>query len=163
MRFVAYLIWSLLLLSYTSVMAEPKEKVFNESYYHKNKTLRSSKDQLDQLFGLKTHGLDSVALIRGLLIESAFHNIQIPWYIENQGKEFVDFRWDYGKDFILVRIEFNAKHYQINHLYSIDGTSCSSHHNGICYSAGSNYFKYLSRLESNIRQTIAFHKKGRHL
>ncbi len=144
-----------------SVNAAPQNKTLNTNLFHKNKSLRPKKQTLNTVFGRKAHGQTAVSMARGIILEAGFNNEDIKWFIEQQGEGFIDLRWDYDKSWIVVRIDFDEEHLQINHRFSNKDYKCYRLDNGICYAAGNSYYKVLQRLSSSLDKFIQAQQTGR--
>jgi len=97
------------------------------------------------------HTLPSTNHIRAALLDATYNNKKLRWTFEEEGEDFLIVRWDYAKETIIVRIEYNNELIQIKYLDASEEYECEQAFQGICYQNNDdNYFEYVARLRKSI-------------
>ena len=150
---VAFIL-SLLGISFAN--ASPIKLVIND---HDNK--KNAKEKL--IFSAHKeipHNL-SIAKLRFALLEAAISNIKIKWVLEEEGENYMLFRWDYRGDAIISRVEFNESLIQMKYENAFGDFVCKKNVKGICYkNYDSDYYLYMKRFRTSILDTIKAYQRG---
>ncbi len=94
--------------------------------------------------------------VRLAVLQATFNNKKIRWLLEEDGNDYLIVRWDYGRDVILTKIEYNEKYVQMKYIDGGIGFDCVKNIEGICYwNENKDYYSYMKRLKQNLIRYIA--------
>jgi len=113
-----------------------------------------SVSKLEAAHGAITHEL-SLGEAKLAILRATITNRKVKWILEEEGKDYMVFRWDYSRQTIYTRIEYNEKYVQMKYAGASEGFLCDINIDGICYDNESRkYYSYMHRLKKSLTKVL---------
>ena len=123
-----------------SIDQEQKSKV-------KDKYIRAAHE-------LIKHNL-SVDEARFTILNAALNNKGVKWILEQDGDTYLVLRWDYGKEVIFSKVEYDSQFIQLKYFDASDDFKCINNIDGICYrNQNKDYYAYMKKLRASIANQL---------
>ena len=90
-----------------------------------------------------------MAILQGMLITKGG-----GWYLDDEGDGYINARFDYRGNVIVVKIEYGNKQVQVKYLEATKAYVCKQLHDGICYRGDTQFFKYTYNLRRSIERQL---------
>ena len=113
-----------------------------------------SVSKLEAAHGAIAHKL-SLDEAKLAILRATITNRKVKWILEEEGEDYMVFRWDYSRKTIYTRIEYNEKYVQMKYAGASEDFICEINLDGICYENESRkYYSYMHRLKKSLAKAL---------